>query len=93
MARKKVRAFSKVALKKWLYRKFRNRCHYCTATLTYELCTIDHKKPRCRGGTYDRRNVVLACRRCNAEKAVMPYYIYKAIWKQRLEEQKLREAA
>lgn len=93
MARKKQRAFSKVALKRWLYRKYRGRCHYCTINMVYEVSTIDHKKPRCRGGTYDKRNIVLACRRCNAEKSDMAYYIYKAIWKQRLADQKLREAA
>lgn len=91
MARRKIRAFSKVALKRWLYRKSRGRCHYCTVSLTYETCTIDHKKPRCRGGTYDKRNVVIACRRCNAEKADNPYYIYKSIWRERLLERKQRE--
>lgn len=85
MARRKTRPFSKVALKKWLYRKYRGRCHYCTVCLEYERSTIDHKKPRCRGGTYDKRNVILACRDCNAEKADMPYYKYKALWKLRME--------
>jgi 5-methylcytosine-specific restriction endonuclease McrA len=93
MAKKKYRPFSKVALKRWLYRKGRGRCHYCTVALTYEQSTIDHKKPRSKGGTYDKRNIVLACRICNAEKAANPYYIYKALWKQRLLDRKLREAA
>jgi 5-methylcytosine-specific restriction enzyme A len=89
MARRRGRAFSKTRLKRWLYRKARGRCHYCTTDLIYEVSTIDHKKARSKGGTYDRCNVVLACRKCNAEKADKPYKYYKALWHARLAKQRM----
>lgn len=49
-----------------------NRCAYCDtppiddASLT-EL-TIDHVRPRCKGGEDSTANVIPACRCCNADK-------------------------
>lgn len=58
-------------------------CHYCFAPLDppvrdddYELLdrlphrtpTLDHKKPRSRGGTWNASNLVLCCRSCNSRK-------------------------
>lgn len=42
----------------------RNRCQYCNGSAE----TVDHVKPRSRGGTHSWDNVVAACLRCNAVK-------------------------
>lgn len=84
MARKKKRPFRKAELKRWLYRRSRGKCHYCGTLLVFGESTIDHKRARSKGGTYDRKNVVLACKGCNAEKADGLYSKYKALWKLRL---------
>lgn len=46
---------------------FRDRytCAYCGRHAT----TIDHIKPRSKGGTHDWKNVVAACKPCNGKKA------------------------
>jgi hypothetical protein len=90
MAKKKAKPFSRPALKKWLYRKYRGRCHYCTIKLAFEGSTIDHKRAQSKGGTYEKRNLVLACQSCNGEKSDMPYTIYKKIWAVRLKHAELR---
>jgi 5-methylcytosine-specific restriction endonuclease McrA len=41
-----------------------HRCQYCNGSAE----TVDHVKPRSRGGTHSWENVVAACRRCNAVK-------------------------
>jgi hypothetical protein len=41
------------------------RCTYCGATRDLEL---DHFIPQARGGSHSARNLVVACRRCNAAK-------------------------
>jgi 5-methylcytosine-specific restriction endonuclease McrA len=42
-------------------------CVYCGETYDINDLTLDHVKPRCRGGN-DFNNLVPACRRCNQEK-------------------------
>lgn len=42
------------------------RCRYCGSN---ESLTLDHIKPRCRGGQYTASNLVTACRSCNQDKA------------------------
>ena len=79
----RAKPFSRYELKRWLYRKFRGRCHYCRVQLTFELSTIDHKRAQARGGTYEKRNLALACKRCNGEKGCMPYHDYVCIWRER----------
>ena len=57
-----------------------NRCVYCGRTPIYpaylsyagnhhkEMATIDHVIPKCKGGTDDLDNLVLACWACNVRK-------------------------
>ena len=52
------------------------RCHYCERKLHYEECTIDHKVPRCRGGTKNWGNALLACFVCNNAKNDMDYELF-----------------
>lgn len=48
-------------------------CSYCLDEMTLEQgspkeATIDHLVPRCKGGTDDPANLVIACRSCNSRK-------------------------
>ena len=47
------------------------RCRYCGKELTERTATIDHIRPRSRGGTNGKYNLTLACRHCNWVKASM----------------------
>lgn len=51
-------------------------CCYCKCPVAEEgnedmSATIDHVVPRSRGGTNDKRNKRIACKRCNNEKGDM----------------------
>lgn len=59
------------------------RCHYCRLPVRTDVdqnhprrATIDHKQPRSKGGGHRPDNLVTACRRCNNEKADIPYDMY-----------------
>ena len=43
-------------------------CQYCGETPGRHRLTVDHVVPRSRGGTYDWKNLVTACTRCNQRK-------------------------
>lgn len=49
----------------------RYTCQYCSVRMPQHSITIDHIKPRCRGGTTTWENVVAACHPCNRRKADM----------------------
>ena len=49
---------------------FQNQCVYCGSTTDL---TLDHVKPKSKGGDDTSRNVVCACRRCNQEKGSAHY--------------------
>lgn len=44
---------------------YNHQCVYCGST---ESLTLDHVKPRCRGGRNDASNLVAACQECNRSK-------------------------
>jgi HNH endonuclease len=48
-----------------------------TAAEATTIATLDHWVPRCRGGSGDLANVVIACRTCNEEKGALtgPEYL------------------
>ena len=48
-----------------------SRCRYCDRELTERTATIDHIRPRSRGGGNGKRNLTLSCKRCNMLKASM----------------------
>jgi len=58
-------------VKAWLLSRYKSRCCYCDAELTYEKATIDHYLPKFHGGTNKRDNLRLSCHPCNALKANM----------------------
>jgi len=47
---------------------FNCQCVYCGGTYELQQLTIDHVRPKCRGGRDETANVVPSCRRCNQEK-------------------------
>lgn len=52
-----------------VYRRDGFQCMYCGDTPGLSDLTIDHVRPRSRGGTTSWTNCVTACFRCNARKA------------------------
>lgn len=48
-------------------RKSGGRCAFCGCRCPHG--TLDHLIPRARGGCHSATNLVLSCRRCNAQKA------------------------
>ena len=47
---------------------FKCTCVYCGKTYDFNQLTLDHVKPRSKGGQDLTKNVVCACRRCNQDK-------------------------
>ncbi len=43
-------------------------CWYCRKRVLSRAATIDHVRPRSKGGTNARENLVMACGRCNRGK-------------------------
>ena len=52
-----------------VFRRDDFRCQYCGAQLTAKQLTYDHVVPRSQGGRTSWKNIVTACRPCNAAKA------------------------
>lgn len=56
----------------WKAEKFRGKhqlpCHYCGKLLTRSQATVDHVKPKSKGGNNKPRNFRIACPTCNKEK-------------------------
>ena len=44
------------------------RCMYCDEALTEITATIDHIKPKVKGGHSTRNNMGLCCSKCNSSK-------------------------
>ena len=54
------------ALKTEVRRSLDGHCLYCGCRPTH--ITVDHVVPECKGGTFERSNLVPACRDCNLGK-------------------------
>lgn len=44
-------------------------CKYCGIGLSIDTSTIDHVVPLCKGGRWNKDNLVLSCQMCNRTKA------------------------
>ena len=55
--------------KKKLYRRAQGKCALCGHGTALSKATIDHIIPISRGGSWDRHNIQLCCRKCNQAKA------------------------
>lgn len=52
-----------------VFRRDQYMCQYCSTALTPAKLTIDHIKPKTRGGENSWRNCVTACFTCNNKKS------------------------
>lgn len=52
-----------------LFNIYDRTCHYCRKPIPFAVATKDHYIPRSKGGTNRADNMVLACKRCNTNKA------------------------
>jgi 5-methylcytosine-specific restriction endonuclease McrA len=59
------------------WKRQRGQCYYCNASVAKHKATLDHRTPASLGGTLQDGNAVMACRRCNEEKADMPEHIFR----------------
>lgn len=58
-----------IKLKERVLRKTGGRCAYCGRKLTIETMTIDHVRPKSKGGYNRTKNYLPACEACNRDKA------------------------
>lgn len=74
--------YSRAHLERIIAENGHSNCHYCGietrlriggADMADDHATLDHKKPKSRGGTNDPSNLVLACNKCNQAKANLLY--------------------
>ena len=65
---------------KWFKRSGRLKwCEYCWREITRANRTVDHVVPKSRGGTNDKKNILVACKECNQEKGVrdVAFFLYE----------------
>lgn len=48
-----------------LHKEQKGLCAYCSEPVILENSTVDHLKPKSKGGTDARENLVMACAPCN----------------------------
>lgn len=60
-----------------VYARDGHRCVYCGQP--DEPLTLDHLKPRVRGGRNEAANLVTACRRCNAARGALPLATFVSV--------------
>jgi 5-methylcytosine-specific restriction endonuclease McrA len=49
-------------------RKMQKECYYCRRKMHYAEATVDHVKPKSKGGSNARGNLKLCCKKCNQQK-------------------------
>lgn len=59
------------------WKRQRGQCFYCNASVAKHKATLDHRVPASEGGNLQDGNAVMACRRCNEDKASMPEHIFR----------------
>lgn len=55
--------------RKSIWKRDNYKCQYCGTKPNQDECTLDHIVPKSRGGETSWTNCVLACYRCNSQKA------------------------
>lgn len=58
----------KKTLKKYIYERDNQRCHFCNKELKFKQISLDHYLPKSENGVDDIFNIVLSCKKCNKEK-------------------------
>ena len=54
--------------KKKIFSKFEGKCAYCGNEITIDNMTVDHIRPKSKGGSLSTFNCYPACSRCNTLK-------------------------
>lgn len=63
---------------KYLYKKYEGLCQICGNHFPQNQLTIEHIKPKSKGGDNDYFNLTLTCVKCNSRKgSIFPYYDFK----------------
>ena len=56
-------------LRRRLYRRRKGKCQGCGKQIRYADATLDHIRPKARGGKDHKSNVQILCKACNGLKA------------------------
>lgn len=64
-----VKFHSQKQMRRIIFQRDKGICHYCGNPAT----TLDHKKPRSKGGCSTLANLVCCCRECNQKKGSLEY--------------------
>jgi len=59
----------KMSKAKVLWLRDGKRCRYCGKKITFKNSTVDHIKPKSKGGSNTYANMVNACKTCNEKKS------------------------
>jgi 5-methylcytosine-specific restriction endonuclease McrA len=55
-------------------------CPYCGAALTINNVECDHKRPICRGESFNEWNLEWLCRECNKAKGPLTDFEFERLW-------------
>lgn len=55
------------------------RCYYCDGAVTEANLSADHAMPVGRGGSWDRENIRICCKRCNRAKGALCALEYRQL--------------
>lgn len=61
------------------------KCGYCGDAITMEKAVCDHRVPYAEGGLTELDNLVVSCRRCNADKSALKYEEWERVLESRKE--------
>ena len=61
------------------------KCGYCDDTITMEKAVCDHRMPYADGGLTELDNLVVSCKRCNADKSALKYEEWEKVLERRKE--------
>ena len=68
-------------LKLELHKAQDGKCMYCGRRPGMDLMDVDHKNPRAKGGSDQKRNLQLLCRSCNTRKGATTDRQFRAKFK------------
>lgn len=67
------------------YEEQDGKCGYCGDEITMEKSVCDHRIPHSDGGLTELDNLVVSCKRCNADKSALSYEEWEKVLEKRKE--------